>query len=80
VNKSGQGVERAWCPSGYHVLSGWVKLNGWDNSYFYPASYYYRDDGMISSGTREGWQGTQLLDNDPSIPLTITVSARCAGY
>jgi hypothetical protein len=80
VKKTGQGRVTAWCPSGYSVLSGRVTLNDNQGGLFYPDEYYYRDDGPVKSGSREGWRGTQLLDNDPDIAVNITVSARCAGY
>ena len=81
VKKTGQGQVVAWCPKGYSVLSGRVTLNDNQGGLFYPDEYYYRDDGDVSNGSREGWQGTQLLDNDPDIAVkNITVSARCAGY
>jgi hypothetical protein len=79
IRTTGQNVVVAWCPNGYNVLSGGVKLDS-DGSLWYPPYMYFSDDGDVRSGTREGWQGTQLLDNDPSIPVTITVSARCAGH
>jgi hypothetical protein len=79
VKKTGQNTEIAWCPSGYHVLSGKVVLNGWNSSYPYPPDWYFQDTGKVKSGKREGWQGDQIYDNNPSTPLTITVSARCVS-
>lgn len=79
IKNTGNDVVVAWCPKGYSVASGWVKVNGGGGGPFgQPPEDWYSDDGAVANGTREGWQGTQLLDNYPGTFVTITVSARCA--
>lgn len=65
------------------MLSGWYSLVGsgwlpWDQMWYSSVDYYVRVDGEVSSGGREGWRATQLLDNGEGLDyMSIKVYAKC---